>query len=1036
MQVIGGSTETVTLTAPTGAGEIIDAGTQQLRVNTDNDAQEASTTIREPANIAVQIDDTNSPVIEGNRLQVDTIVENTGDGTATDREVALEVNDDEATSRQLTLDGGERAEITLEATVSTVGDQTITVTTGDETAQRTVTVIEAPDEPLFRMSNLSVPDDVFRSEGQSVTVTADVTNIGDVEGSQTVSITIGGTTRSTSDVTLDGNETQTVSTTVPATALLVGDRAVTVSSADDSVSGLIVVREPAPPRFTVDISNIPTPIAGSATSDEVDIAVENTGQGTATQTIELNLTLDDETIDTTAQQVTLDPGGSTTETLSLDVTGESRAGNFTTELTATSANQTTSTRTETDFGTITSGINAADTGGSVQVAAETYRETLSIDKEVAIRSDGAVVTAPEGSSSDATVDISAGAGGTLIDSLTVRGSSTAVQAVETSTITDVQIDNATGQTTTGIDINADDVTVSFSQIQSVREGINVTTADVSVLDTQIADTTFAINATGDASNLTAERLNVLRSENGFFTNTGKHAFTQSNIENNNVAIDADRPGGAVTTVDATENWWGRPSGPLSSEILSPVTVQPFRGNPKIPADYEITSPTGSTSVSDPVTVGETISVDVAVENTGGTSGATNNQRIELFVDGQKEDETAQFQLGENGTVDTASFAQLDTLEYQVEPADAGSSLSLTVRTENNVVSPNNVNAQTPPSIGVESINVGNSVRTDQTLSVDATINNSGQSDGTTDVRLDFNGRPVATETGVSVPGQGTSSVTLTHSPQASLADSDDVSVTVVATDSGATRSDTVDVNAAPEPPEDDDDDAAGGGGGGGGGFGVSGLANPNQLGGVQRQAVSQTVSITDIGQKNDQVRSVGIDFNQQAVGTVSVTALDDPPADTNYPQQRATPLTAVDVTVPDAAENQPATVRIAVDRDLVQDTRAAPGDLQVERFDNGQYTVLQTSVADVTADEVVLEANTPGFSVFAVTVPKPGQQVTPTPTPTPTPTQTPTPAPDETPTTTETETPTSTPGGIPGFGVMVAVLAVLIAALVFHRRSS
>ncbi|WP_182021597.1 CARDB domain-containing protein, partial [Haloquadratum walsbyi] len=507
VQVIGGSTETVTLTAPTGAGEIIDAGTQQLRVNTDNDAQEASTTIREPANIAVQIDDTNSPVIEGNRLQVDTIVENTGDGTATDREVALEVNDDEATSRQLTLDGGERTEITLEATVSTVGDQTITVTTGDETAQRTVTVIEAPDEPLFRMSNLSVPDDVFRTEGQSVTVTADVTNIGDVEGSQTVSITIGGTTRSTSDVTLDGNETQTVSTTVPATALLVGDRAVTVSSADDSVSGLIVVREPAPPRFTVDIANIPTPIAGSATS--VDIAVENTGQGTATQTIELNLTLDDETIDTTAQGVTLGPGGSTTETLSLDVTGESRAGNFTTELTATSANQTTSTRTETDFGTITSGINAADTGGSVQVAAETYRETLSIDKEVAIGSDGAVVTAPEGSNSDATVEIEISAGGTIIDGLTVRGSSTAVQAVETSTITDVQIDNATGQTTTGIDINADDVTVSFSQIQSVREGINVTTADVSVLDTQITDTTFAINATGDASNLTAERLNVL-----------------------------------------------------------------------------------------------------------------------------------------------------------------------------------------------------------------------------------------------------------------------------------------------------------------------------------------------------------------------------------------------------------------------------------------------------------------------------------------------------------------------------------------------
>jgi hypothetical protein len=90
---------------------------------------------------------------------------------------------------------------------------------------------------------------------------------------------------------------------------------------------------------------------------------------------------------------------------------------------------------------------------------------------------------------------------------------------------------------------------------------------------------------------------------------------------------------------------------------------------------------------------------------------------------------------------------------------------------------------------------------------------------------------------------------------------------------------------------------------------------------VQRQVVEQTVSVTDIQRQNDQIQSVGIEFNQRAIGTVSVTALDDPPADTNYPQQRAIPLTAVDVTVPDAVEDQPATVRIAVDRDLVQDTR-------------------------------------------------------------------------------------------------------------------
>ncbi|ESS06420.1 MAG: PGF-CTERM archaeal protein-sorting signal [uncultured archaeon A07HB70] len=63
---------------------------------------------------------------------------------------------------------------------------------------------------------------------------------------------------------------------------------------------------------------------------------------------------------------------------------------------------------------------------------------------------------------------------------------------------------------------------------------------------------------------------------------------------------------------------------------------------------------------------------------------------------------------------------------------------------------------------------------------------------------------------------------------------------------------------------------------------------------------------------------------------------------------------------------------------------------------------------------------------------------TPTPTPTerdtPTPTSTPTASPTPTPTATPTASPTPTAGGGPGFGAVVALVALLAAALLATRR--
>jgi hypothetical protein len=72
----------------------------------------------------------------------------------------------------------------------------------------------------------------------------------------------------------------------------------------------------------------------------------------------------------------------------------------------------------------------------------------------------------------------------------------------------------------------------------------------------------------------------------------------------------------------------------------------------------------------------------------------------------------------------------------------------------------------------------------------------------------------------------------------------------------------------------------------------------------------------------------------------------------------------VDIQVPPERQNQPATVRMRVDRDRL-------GDVEGERTMIGHRTeegwqLLQTRVVDRTDEQIVVEARTPGFSPFAV----------------------------------------------------------------------
>ncbi len=223
-------------------------------------------------------------------------------------------------------------------------------------------------------------------------------------------------------------------------------------------------------------------------------------------------------------------------------------------------------------------------------------------------------------------------------------------------------------------------------------------------------------------------------------------------------------------------------------------------------------------------------------------------------------------------------------------------------------------------------------------------------------------------------------------------------------------------------------------GGGGGFIGVAQQAT--EIATETQTASGRQVSFTGLADRNDQVRSVDLTFSSPNFQEVTVDVFAEPPTGTNYPTQRATPIATVDITVPEQVESESATVTTTIDRDQVP-TNVAPDDLQIERYTGTQYQPLSTDLVSVDAEEVTLRAETPGFSLFVVSAPAPAATTsTPTATtaaPTETVTSTPT-ATTAAPTETATPTPTSTPGAIPGFGPVVAIVAVITLAIILRRR--
>ncbi|WP_424017928.1 beta strand repeat-containing protein [Halorientalis pallida] len=322
----GGASQQVTLSWQTEAGE---TGTFTASVASDNETAATDVTVEaqpDPANFTITGTSTNSPVTAGDTVEVTATVQNTGDleGTQT-----VQLTDGSASldSRTVTLAGGTSQQVTLswQTTADDVGDNTLTVRTDDDTATASVSVTEQPNPANFAVSGVSAPESV--TAGDTVDVTATVTNTGDLEGTQTVSLAVGGTVDRRVDdqqVTLAGGASQQVTFSWQTEAGQTGNFSLTVVTANDSFpTSVFVEAQPDPANFAVSNVQSNSPVTAGETVD-VTATVTNTGDLEGTQTVSLgvNGAVED------SQQVTLAGGASQQVTLSWQ-TEAGETGTFT-----------------------------------------------------------------------------------------------------------------------------------------------------------------------------------------------------------------------------------------------------------------------------------------------------------------------------------------------------------------------------------------------------------------------------------------------------------------------------------------------------------------------------------------------------------------------------------------------------------------------------------------------------------------------------------------------------------------------------------
>lgn len=265
----------------------VDPGEYTIAIRSEDDVDSQPLTVTEAADPAsFDLSDIEAPatVEQGEPFDVTVPVANSGDASAT-QTLTLEIEDENVSrSRTATLSAGEETTLTFEdVSVSEPGSHTIVAASDNTTATHELSVTGVADPALFDLRDPKAPREVPSGEQFSTEVA--VSNIGDLDGTQNVTVAINHTaTTAQQTVSLDAAET-TVVTFDDLSVATPGEYTVTFATEDDSITREIAVTGSGDAS-----SSDPDESSGSSSGSDNSVGVDKPAGVTTTAGVAVSAT--------------------------------------------------------------------------------------------------------------------------------------------------------------------------------------------------------------------------------------------------------------------------------------------------------------------------------------------------------------------------------------------------------------------------------------------------------------------------------------------------------------------------------------------------------------------------------------------------------------------------------------------------------------------------------------------------------------------------------------------------------------------------
>ncbi|MEF8874493.1 MAG: CARDB domain-containing protein, partial [Candidatus Thermoplasmatota archaeon] len=275
-----------------------ETGEYEVVVASEDDDEGVNVSVKEEGIFGVEIVQHDDKVTKGEQVVVEYKVVNTGDERET-QDIELKVEGEVKDDRALRLESGEEEMGEFRWQPEDTGEYNVVISSEDDDDEVTVTVV---GDSIFSIEIIEYPGEV--SEGDEVVVEYEVTNTGEEENTQEISLMVDGDLKDSEEITLAGGRSYDSELTWETEAGDTGEREVVVASEDDDDGVTVTVAGGT--YFEVEINSIENGSQFDA-GDEVIVGftVTNTGELEGTETIEFRV--DDEVKDS-VNNVTLSPG--------------------------------------------------------------------------------------------------------------------------------------------------------------------------------------------------------------------------------------------------------------------------------------------------------------------------------------------------------------------------------------------------------------------------------------------------------------------------------------------------------------------------------------------------------------------------------------------------------------------------------------------------------------------------------------------------------------------------------------------------------